>query len=252
MSRLRNLLSANSLKRLRWVLLTSSGLQHRSTSTISSDPLLDPGARNNHDLSTVREQAVSTLQRFEAFRKQNGTKSTVTSGVLVPICVFDDRLSLLYTLRSGTVASHRRQVSFPGGMYDKGDGDLVATALRETEEEIGLHPSVVDIWGNMHPLMAGSGKLVIPTIGFIGNVRLEELRTNPDEVDTVFVISLGRLLDPTLRYSTKFRQGYSMPVFLGGQYRVWGVTSVITDYLLHVICGSEIISQNIKSRKFWS
>lgn len=222
----------------------------RQTSAIASDLLLGHLTENDESLMLeMKDHAASKLQRFTDFRKPNG-KNTV-SGILAPLCIYNSQLSLLYTLRTGTVASHQRQVSFPGGKHDKGDADLVATALRETEEEIGFPSSFVDVWGNMHPVLSGTRKTIIPVVGYIGHVIPEELKTNPDEVDSVFVIPMERLLDPGLRSSTKFRMGYALPAFLGGQYRVWGVTAVITEYILHVMFGCDLTSLNIPSRKFW-
>ena len=227
----------------------------RLSSAIVSD-LLRGHLPENHDglVIEMKDYTASELQRFESFRNPKDVNTTgggYSSGVLVPLCIFDSRISLLYTLRTGIVASHQRQVSFPGGKYDRGDEDLVATALRETEEEIGVPSSSVDVWGNLHPVLAGSGKTIVPVVGFIGHVKPEELRTNPDEVDSVFIIPLERLLDPVLRGSTKFRMGYVLPAFLGGQYRVWGVTAIITEYILHAMFGHDLTGQNLPSRKFW-
>ncbi|XP_062503522.1 mitochondrial coenzyme A diphosphatase NUDT8-like [Corticium candelabrum] len=224
-----------------------------STGVTANDWLFRPLA-SDVDITVptyIKDHVACELERFREHRKPKTTSSVVPSGVLVPLCVCNDRLSLLYTRRTSNVASHRRQVSFPGGMYEEGDVDLVRTALRETEEEIGIDRSSVDVWGNMPRMMASGRKSAVPVVGFVGNVTLDELKTNRDEVESVFAVSLLRLSDPLLRVTTKFRQGYEMPVFLGGQYRVWGLTAIITDYLLHVLCGAEIESRNIQSMKCW-
>ena len=62
------------------------------------------------------------------------------SGVLVPLFVRDGMLWVVFTRRTDTVEHHRGQISFPGGAEEPGDEDLSRTALRETEEELGVRP----------------------------------------------------------------------------------------------------------------
>ena len=77
--------------------------------------------------------------------------------MLIPLCVKDGDVCLLYTKRSAGLRKHGREVSFPGGRADAGDTDAVETALRETEEEMGIARSDVDVWGSMKEISASRG-----------------------------------------------------------------------------------------------
>ncbi len=76
-------------------------------------------------------------------------KGRVRAGVLVPIFDRGGELYVLFILRSNTVATHQGQVSFPGGRAEPEDGDIVTTALREAEEEVGLRPETVEVLGRL-------------------------------------------------------------------------------------------------------
>src|SRR4051812_23188454 len=102
-------------------------------------------------------------------RAQRPPESTATgkrAAVLIPIFEREDKLHVLYTRRSDQLISHQGQVAFPGGRADPKDPDLLATALREAHEEVGLLPDTVDVLG---PLTAAStfasGFTVSPYVG---------------------------------------------------------------------------------------
>jgi hypothetical protein len=77
----------------------------------------------------------------------------------------------------------------------------------------------------------------VPIIAEIRNFKFDMLKRNPDEVEKIFLIPLERLCDPSLVRHTQFRvqgmnSGYSMPVYLGGEMKFWGMTATITHFLL--------------------
>lgn len=157
------------------------------------------------------------------------------AAVLIPLCIVDNELALLYTLRRADLKRHRGQVSFPGGVEDASDKSLEETALRETEEELGIHRDSVKVWGS-GSIVVGHEFCVLPVIGYLGEIKVRDLKPNPDEVDTAFSISLSHLcaLD-NFRY-TQFRvekdKGYILPVYINSQFRVWGITALITHVFL--------------------
>ncbi|KAI4456501.1 nudix hydrolase [Holotrichia oblita] len=168
------------------------------------------------------------------------------AAVLVPICVVDGKTSLLYTLRTSHLRSHKGQVSFPGGQHDSDDGSLENTAIRETYEELGIDPMTVKIWGTGNFLTSSSNTRVMPVVGHITNpVDLSKLNINRFEVEEVFSVSLETLCDPSKNGYTQFSI-YSAPVFLGGQRRIWGLTAIITHVFLKSFLSKDIYSHKIK------
>jgi 8-oxo-dGTP pyrophosphatase MutT (NUDIX family) len=132
------------------------------------------------------------LQRWpQALLKKYASKLQ-PAGVLVPIIVRDNAMSILLTQRAAGLSQHPGQVSFPGGRMEAGDADVLATALRETWEEIGIAPQLVDVAGYLDTSPTVSGFAVTPVIGFVaGGYRLNIDRA---EVEQVFEVPLNFLL----------------------------------------------------------
>lgn len=120
-----------------------------------------------------------------------------------------------------------------GGIRDHTDVDFIDCALRETEEEIGIARKYITVWGTGNEVSPTFGPLITPVVGHI-NERFESVpvRINPDEVEKVFSVPIARLVDPRYRGHTQFRAGHSIPVFTGGDERIWGMTAIITHLFL--------------------
>ncbi|XP_042532029.1 nucleoside diphosphate-linked moiety X motif 8 isoform X2 [Dipodomys spectabilis] len=162
------------------------------------------------------------------------------AAVLVPLCLARGVPALLYTLRSSRLAGrHKGDVSFPGGKSEPADRDVVHTALRETQEELGLAVSEEQVWGLLHPVFDQSKASVVPVLASVGPLDLQSLRPNSKEVDEVFVLPVDHLLQTRNQGYTHFCQGghfsYTLPVFLHGPHRVWGLTAVITEFTLQLL-----------------
>lgn len=155
------------------------------------------------------------------------------AAVLVPLCIHNGKLGLLYTLRSNKVSSNRGQVCFPGGMKDESDATFEDTALRETWEELRIAKDVVDVWGSGN-FIERKQVTVLPVLGFIGEVNPSSLQVNTHEVEEAFVQPLEKLCDPGLCRYTQFRNNYTLPTYLGGNHKIWGLTAVIT----HLVMGA--------------
>lgn len=169
------------------------------------------------------------------------------AAVLVPICVVDNEVSLVYTLRAADLKTHRGQVSFPGGMQDSSDISLEQTALRETEEELGVQQEKIQIWGTGNTIISRNTLHITPVVGLINcsNI-LNELNVNPAEVKEVFTVSVQTLCDLDMIRHTQFKTGYSIPVFTGGKRRIWGLTAVLTHVFLKAFVSREAYPYNIK------
>lgn len=154
-------------------------------------------------------------------------RALVPAAVLVPI-VRREAPTVLFTQRTENLARHAGQVSFPGGSLHVDDASLVATALRETQEETGIAPPLVSIGGFLEPYETGTGFAILPVIGI-----LEEgfsLIPNPDEVAEIFEVPLAFLLDPAncARQSGDW-QGRRREFYLFSwkQHCIWGATAAI-------------------------
>ncbi|WP_374472148.1 CoA pyrophosphatase [Phenylobacterium sp.] len=115
------------------------------------------------------------------------------AAVLVGLVEREQGFSVLLTRRSETLRRHTGQIALPGGRQDPGETPW-QTALREAEEEIGLHPSYVSLAGLSTPYRTGTGYLITPVVGFVAPGFT--LRPNPDEVADIFETPFGFLMDP--------------------------------------------------------
>ena len=186
---------------------------------------------------TTQRQLARLRKKLSPARpqKQAGADSAKkTAAVLVPLFELEDQLHVLYTRRTDWLPSHQGEVAFPGGKADKSDADLLATALREAHEEIGLVPETVDVLGGMTPAgTMASGYSVAPFVGIISDPL--GLRANPREVAEIFSVPLEVLRDPRFRGEYKYRQGGVWPAILYGEQTIWGLTMRITLSLLELL-----------------
>lgn len=140
---------------------------------------------------------------------------------------------VLLTVRTAHLPSHAGQVAFPGGGSDPDDRDAIATALRESEEEIGLDPGLVSPLGFLDVFETISGYCVTPVVARIAEHA--RLTPAPDEVAEVFEVPLRFFLEPgnLRRYTMEFR-GHQRPMveFLHGGHRIWGATAAMMLNLL--------------------
>lgn len=194
----------------------------RLASIYTAESLLNDHSRRN------------CVRKFQSMVPLNiGFKEKRTAAVLIPLCIHQDAVCLLYTLRSADLTTHRGQVSFPGGMHDSHDQDLATTALRETHEELGIWPHEVEIWGSGNPIVTRQNIAITPIVGCLKKeLNLSQLRLSPREVEEVFAVPISILCDQKYHGHTQFRSIYSTPVYFGGAHRIWGLTAVITHLFL--------------------
>lgn len=158
------------------------------------------------------------------------------AGVLIPIFERPGALSVLLTERSPALRHHAGQVSFPGGGMEPGDADITATALRETHEEVGIHPSRIDVAGYLDPTPTVTGFAVTPVVGFVRGEP--ELVVDPTEVETAFEVPLDFLMDPGNEVHTDEEHGgilFRVTTFHYEGYRIWGATAGIIARLRELI-----------------
>jgi 8-oxo-dGTP pyrophosphatase MutT (NUDIX family) len=165
-----------------------------------------------------------------------GVKATKPAAVLVPI-VDRGEPTVLLTLRTSELPSHAGQVAFPGGKIDPADESPVAAALRETTEEIGLAPTLIEPIGYLDLYLTFSGFRILPTVARVKPGFT--LTLNPREVTETFEVPLGFLMTPD-NHQRKIRdwngiqrEYYAMP--FENRY-IWGITAGILRNLYERVC----------------
>ncbi len=139
---------------------------------------------------------------------------------------------LLLTERASTLRSHPGQISFPGGSTDPGDADAVATALREAQEEVGLDPDSVDIFGQLPVIWAPPNNFAVtPVLGYWREPKqLHPVDTA--EVAAIIHHPIRQLMDPSMRFSVVHPSGWRGPGFeVGSDMPLWGFTAGIISRL---------------------
>ncbi|HQU78982.1 MAG TPA: CoA pyrophosphatase [Azonexus sp.] len=148
------------------------------------------------------------------------------AAVLFPIVLRDNGQTVLLTQRTAHLKDHAGQISFPGGRVEAEDESPIHTALRETEEEIGLAREHVEVLGFLPEYRTGTGFRVTPVVALV--TPPFELALDPFEVAEAFEVPLAFLLDPanhkrhSLHYRGALRHFFAMPY---GDYFIWGATA---------------------------
>lgn len=172
--------------------------------------------------------------------KEGRVKLTIekTAAVLIPLCNFKGVPSVVFTLRSSNVGTHKGQVSFPGGHMNNGES-AVDAAIRETYEELGPEIGDIEILAQCQTIPAITGTMVTPILGFLKKefMDCDEFEPNVREVDRVFVRSIDQLLGPGYcTYESYERNGKkaTLPVFGldAKEERIWGLTAIILRGIL--------------------
>ncbi|KAM4703782.1 mitochondrial coenzyme A diphosphatase NUDT8 [Rhinophrynus dorsalis] len=161
-----------------------------------------------------------------------------SAGVLVTLCTSRGVPSFLYTLRSPHLKGrHKGDVSFPGGKRDDSDSDIIQTALREAQEELGVTLTSDTVWGPMKPITDWTGMVIVPVLANLGS--LEDLAPNPNPKEVELLLTLPLSLACSNYGYTHFRQhgrySYTLPVFRLEGYKVWGLTAMMTDNALSLL-----------------
>src|SRR5712671_562861 len=148
------------------------------------------------------------------------------ASVLVPIVAHPEGLTVLFTLRTVHLKAHSGQVSFPGGRAEPGDPTPEFTALRESQEEIGLPPERVEILARLSDYITRTGYQVTPIVGLLTPPL--ELVPDPREVQEVFEVPLAFLLDPrNHRRETRELNGRTVGFYqmTFQRHTIWGATA---------------------------
>jgi 8-oxo-dGTP pyrophosphatase MutT (NUDIX family) len=170
------------------------------------------------------------------------------AAVLVPLLEEDGVWKLLFTLRTETLDDHRGQVSFPGGRLEDGETDPLQTALRETQEEIGIPAGDVEVLGRLDSLLTVTQFLIHPIVGRIPWPTA--LQLNPREVAAAFAVPLQWLARPEnleIRHRQPLAGQTTIPVYYFrpfDEHVIWGATAHIVINLLDRLGSTPLPSQD--------
>jgi 8-oxo-dGTP pyrophosphatase MutT (NUDIX family) len=154
------------------------------------------------------------------------------AAVLVPVVEHAHGPALLLTQRAGHLRQHAGQIAFPGGKIDDGDDGPFGAAVREAEEEIGIAATDVALLGYLAPYLSGTGYHITPVVAALRSAY--SAVPNPAEVDDVFEVPLGFLMDPAnhLRHEREWRGHMRRYYAISyGKRYIWGATAGIIRML---------------------
>ena len=205
------------------------------------DRLLDPHQLKERLLSPPAWQIEITdenrhVMAADIIAKRQAAGKVTRAAVLIPLLLQPNGLSVLLTQRTTHLRDHGGQISFPGGRMDPEDAGPNETALRESEEEIGLERERVEIIGQLPEYLTVSGYSVTPIIGLVkpqAEYVLDEF-----EVADIFEVPLSFLMDPANHQVRVWqseqgsRRFYSMPY--EGRF-IWGATAGMLRNLYHLL-----------------
>jgi 8-oxo-dGTP pyrophosphatase MutT (NUDIX family) len=185
-------------------------------------------------LAELRRRFAAAAPAAESLYGDEGTRpgrETLTAASVLILIVPRDAagdagLTVIFTQRAAHLKDHSGQVSFPGGRVAAEDPSPEATALRESQEEIGLDSARVEILGRLPEYHTRTGYRITPVVGVVAPPF--ELRADAGEVEDIFEVPLAFLLDPanhqrhSREWQGEMRWFFAMPY--EGRY-IWGATA---------------------------
>jgi len=161
------------------------------------------------------------------------------AAVLVPLFQKEGDCHLLFTRRSEEVKYHKGEISFPGGMVDEEDKELINTALREADEEIGVKESDVQVLGVLDDIVTITEFIVTPIVGLFPYPY--PFKVSEAEIAELIEVPLASLIDEN-NFSEReiFRGGQKEVVYAYqyGEHIIWGATARILNQFLDLITSS--------------
>lgn len=203
--------------------VTPDDIRRRLAESAEASPPT-PKVRGDHDLNPGFQLPPDRLRE---------------AAVLVPFVDRAEGLTLLFTQRTAHLSAHAGQISFPGGRRETYDRSPEDTALRETQEEVGIPRERIEILGRLDTYVTRTGFRVIPVVGVLKPPFAVE--PDPTEVDEVFEVPLAVILDPDMpqhhsrELMGKERFFYAFPY---EQRYIWGATAGMLVNLRDVLAGT--------------
>lgn len=205
--------------------------------------MFDPSDISSSLISVINDpvRCEHLLGEFGSRRRKKSIPADqlVASSVLLPLFEKNGQTHILFIRRSDTVSHHKGEISFPGGRMERSDSSLTDTALRETQEEIGLSRERVRIIAELDDYVTPYNFHITPFAGFVNmpDVLIPDHREVAEIIDVPLVFFLNRQ-----NYSAGYRlynkTVYHLHFFRYGQHTIWGITGYIMhEFMLSLIRG---------------
>lgn len=175
-------------------------------------------------------------QRHRQIIHQEELPDFARAAVLIPLLRKNGEVSVILTVRTHSVETHKGQVSFPGGMMSSEDAHVTDTALREAEEELGIPGSAVRTLGLLDDHLVPTKFIITPVVGYLDAVP--EYIINPAEVEEVFDVPLAFFMDGRNgRPEEREIRGRKVMIwyFSYGKHLIWGATAAMINHLVTVL-----------------
>lgn len=165
-------------------------------------------------------------------------EDAAVAAVMILLVKVLDQWNIVYTRRTHGVRTHQGEVSFPGGVFEKSDESLVDTALRETQEEIGIDPAQISILGGLEAHKTHYGLEIHPFVGIMNGAA--EFSPNTSEVERIFMVPIRWLKEEGNPHEEEYvvNEQVRRQVIHYADYdgeHLWGITARITKELLAMI-----------------
>src|SRR5437016_3444943 len=193
-----------------------------------------------HDVVAVLRRRLEPVERAELLSDTSEGLHPLARKAAVLIGFFerDGEPTLIFIRRASTLRSHGGEIAFPGGGVEPADSSLVMAALRETEEEIGLDPSGVEVLGVLEPVFTVvSNYLIIPVVAFLQN-GIGMLQLQASEVTEIILATLKGVTEESIYHTgewTREWQTRSIYFYDFGLYRIWGATARMLKAFLDLL-----------------
>lgn len=190
---------------------------------------------NEHDFRNFVSELQDRLSSWKV--RELDRPSLRASAVMVLIMEKDNEAHVLLTKRTSKVGTHKGDMSFPGGTRDEEDSDLLATALRETEEEVGIVPEDIEVLGEFDHFMSVAGFHVSTFIGIIPHPYTYTV--SEDEIEACVEVPLHIFRDR--KYDKKQEIEFEGDTFniyhyFFNNYEIWGLTArILTDFGVKIL-----------------
>lgn len=205
---------------------------------------------------TIKSHSIDISQLMSVSDVDNYPSSEGAAAILVPLIRKGDDWHLVLTKRAESLRHHPGETAFPGGKWEEGESYPLETALRESEEEIGLLARNVDVLGCLAPLNTRYQTQVVSVVGVIHTEQ--NFLINGDEIAQIFTVPVNFFLQDR-RLRTDIFPANAMgknaerwvPVYEFQGHEIWGFTAAVIVQLLERCFGASISRKNLAPERHW-